>query len=84
MLKEDGSKAIINGWERSGIFEVVTDGSSALSSIDSFQDIAPLASINDRGNKIVYLTEINEDFVNFADLLMTNLIGEVSKMMSST
>ena len=55
MSNEDGSKAIINGWERSGIFEAVTDGSSALSSIDSFQDIAPLASANDRGNKIVNL-----------------------------
>ena len=39
MSKEDSSKAIINGWERSYIFEVVTDGSSVLSSIDSFQDI---------------------------------------------
>ena len=64
MSKEDDSKAIINGWERSGIFEAVTDGSSALLSIDSFQDITPLASTYDRGNKIVYLIEINEDFFN--------------------
>ena len=64
MSTEDGSKVSINGWKRSGIFDAVTDGSSALPSIDPFQDIAPLPSTNDGDNEIVYSIEVTEDFVN--------------------
>ena len=63
MSTEDGSKVSTAG-ERSGIFDDVTDGSSALPSIDPFQDIAPLPSTNDGDNEIVYPIEVMEYFVN--------------------
>ena len=64
MSSEDGSKISINGWKRSGIFDAVTDGSSALSSINPFQDIAPLPSTNNGDNEIFYPIKVTEDFVN--------------------
>ena len=68
MSTEDGSKVSINGWKRSGIFDAVTDGSSALPSIDPFQEIAPLPSINDGDNEIVCPIEVTEHFVNLVNL----------------
>ena len=53
-------KLVSTAGKRSGIF----DGSSALPSIDPFQDIAPLPSTNDGDNDIVYLIEVTEYFVN--------------------
>ena len=44
MSTEDGSKVIINGFKRSGIFNTITDGFSALPVIDPFQDIAPMST----------------------------------------
>ena len=45
--------------ERFGIFEGVTDGSSALTSINPFQDITPLSSTNSGGNEIIFTIEVN-------------------------
>ena len=42
ITSEKGSKIIINGWKRSGIYDAVKNGSSVLPSIDPFNEIAPL------------------------------------------
>ena len=66
MSTEDGSiKLVSTAGKRSDIFDAATDGSSALQSIDPFQDIAPLPSTNDGDNEIVYPIEVTEYFVNF-------------------
>ena len=41
-MSEEGSKIIINGWKRSGIYDAVKNGGSSLPSIDPFNEIAPL------------------------------------------
>ena len=62
MSSEDGSKVIINGFKGSGIFNAITDGSSALPAIDPFQDIAPMLTTDDVVSQVVY--PIEENFVN--------------------
>ena len=64
MSTENGSKVVINGWERSGIVDAVTNGSAALPSIDSFQNIAPLLpSISDVcESETICPTEVNRGF----------------------
>ena len=66
MSTEDSSKVVINGWKRSGIVNVVTNGSAALPSIDPFQNIAPLLpSTSDVcESETICSTEVTEDFVN--------------------
>ena len=62
MSTEDGSKVFINGFKRSGIFNAITDGSSALPAIDPFHDIAPMLTTNYVVNQVFYPIEGN--FVN--------------------
>ena len=42
ITSEKGSKIIINGWKRSGIYDAVKNGSSSLPSIVPFNEIDPL------------------------------------------
>ena len=58
------AKLLLTVGKKFSIFEEITDGSSALSSIDPLQAIAPLPSTYDGGKEIVYPVEVNEDFVN--------------------
>lgn len=62
MSTEDGSKVIINGFKRSGIFNAVIDGSLAVPAIDPLQDITPMSSTNEIVYQIVY--PIEENFIN--------------------
>ena len=62
MSTEDGSKVIINGFNRSGIFNAITNGSSALAVIDPFQDIAPMLTTDDVVSQV--LNPIEANFVN--------------------
>ena len=62
MSTEDGSKVIINGFKRSGIFIAITDGISVLHEIDPFQDIALMLTTDDVVSQVVYPIEGN--FVN--------------------
>ena len=72
MSTKDDFKVIINVWKRSCIFEPLINGSSALLSIDLFQDIAALPSNNVGGNEIFYPIEVREDFVNLCLATVNN------------
>ena len=63
MSTEDGSKVDL---KRSGIVDVVTNGSVALPSTDPFKNIAPLPpSTSDVcESETTYPTDVTEDFVN--------------------
>ena len=50
VTSEKGSEIIINGWERSGIYDAVKNDSSPLPSIDPFNKIAPLA-VTEKSNE---------------------------------
>ena len=69
ITSEDGSKVIINGWKRSGIYEAVKGGSPLLPSIDPFDKLIPLADDNGKSNYVdVTLNDcesLTEKFVNY-------------------
>ena len=50
ITSEDGSKVIINGWKRSGIYDPAKGGSPLLQSIDPFDKLIPLADDNGKSN----------------------------------
>ena len=64
MSTEDGSKVIINGWKKSGISDAVTNGSSSLPSLDTFQTIAPLPLLDGEPSETFYPSNVSQDFVN--------------------
>ena len=64
MSAEDGSKVIINGWKKLGISDTVTNGSSSLLSLDSFQTIAPLPQLHGEPTETIYPSNVSQDFVN--------------------
>ena len=47
ITSEAGADIIVNGWKASGIYDAVEMGSSALPSLDPFQDISPLPVSDD-------------------------------------
>ena len=67
ITSEKGSKIIINGWKRSGIYDAVKNGSSSLPSIDPFNEIAPLV-VTEKSNEtdvtINQSSSLTESFVN--------------------
>ena len=64
MSTEDGSKVITNGWKKSGISDVVANGSSSLPSLDPFQTIAPLLQLDGEPSETIYPSNFSKDFVN--------------------
>ena len=67
ITSEKGSKIIINGWKRSGIYDAVKNGSSSLPSIDPFNEIDPLV-VTEKSNEtdvtINQSSSLTESFVN--------------------
>ena len=67
ITSERGSKTIINGWKRSGIYDLVKNGSSSSPSIDPFNEIAPLV-VTEKSNEsdvtINQFSSSTESFVN--------------------
>ena len=72
ITSEAGSEIIVNGWKATGIYDAIEMGSSALPSIDPFQDISPLpiadADDDGSGNSLANLSSgLKEDFVNVVE-----------------
>ena len=67
ITSEKGSEIIINGWKRSGIYDAVKNGSSALPSIDPFNEITLLV-VTEKSNEtdvtINQSSSLTESFVN--------------------
>ena len=67
ITSEKDSEIIINSWKRSGIYDVVKNGSSSSPSIDPFNEIAPLV-VTEKWNEtdvtINQFSSLTESFVN--------------------
>ena len=67
ITSEGGSEIIINGWKRSGIYDVLKNSRSSSPSIDPFNEIAPLVVIeklNETDVTINQFSSLTESFVN--------------------
>ena len=67
---EAGTEVIVNGFNLAGIYDAIRSGKSSLQSIDSFNDIAPLAdslSEGSPGNFVQLCDDLREGYVNKLD-----------------
>ena len=67
ITSQKSSDFIANDWKRSGIYDAVKIGSSSLSSIDPFNEIAPLVvtwKSNETNVTINQSSSLTESFVN--------------------
>ena len=73
ITSEKGAEIIINGWKAAGIYDALKMGSSALPSLDPFQDISPLpenyeSESEQEISKVIEVPEdLKEGFINSFD-----------------
>ena len=88
ITSEKGAEIIINGWKAAGIYDALKMGSSALPSLDPFQDISPLpenyeSESEQEISKVIEVPEdLKEGFINSFDLIVVvNGVKRIDKSL---